>query len=299
MRHTLSHIDLLNRMIGVEKQGQVVRMVNLSQIKSPPANLSKRGDVTSFSRKSRRRMIDLMARLDLKGKRVVFLTLTFHYTHSKAKTKAAFKRFLSYLSYHYPDTSGVWRVEFQGRSTPHYHLILIDLPFWKHSELRATWMQCTREDKSGARIEWIHSERMCMFYVSKYCAKVYADEEITLFINAPYQQKEEEKWTGRMWGVINKRSIPFAPRVVAVCVDEEVLAYFQWCCGCQFQRKSKHRLHTSRAYSDEAGSIFTHILTLGGFICSDIWHEMLERKQLSPSQRTKASYFFAGFNTHH
>lgn len=269
-------------------------MVSLSSKQSPPRKLSKRGNVTSFSRKSRRRMIDLMARLDLEGKRVVFLTLTFHYTHSASKTKAAFKRFLAHLAYHYPNTSGVWRVEFQQRSTPHYHLILVDLPFWKHSDLRATWIRCTREDKSGARIEWIHSHKMCMFYVSKYVAKTYENEEITLFINAPYQQKEEEKWNGRMWGVINKASIPFAPRVVGVCVDEELLAYFQWCCGCQFQPKSKHRLHTSRAYTPDATSIFAHILTLGGFICSDIWEQMLRDKELSPSQRTKASYFFAG-----
>jgi len=285
-------------MIAIEKQGQVVRMVNLTSKKAPPAKPSKRGKVTSFSRKSRRRMIDLMARLDLKDKRVVFLTLTFHYTHSAQETKAAFKRFLAHVAYHYPNASGIWRVEFQKRSTPHYHLILIDLPFWKHKDLRATWMKCTREDNSGARIEWIHSERMCMFYVSKYCAKTYDEESITLFINAPYQQKGEEKWTGRVWGVINRCSIPFAPREVAVCVDEELFAYFGWCCSCQFQPKSKHRLCTSRSYTSEGEAIFKFILQHGGFICSDIWREMLERKQLSPSQRTKASYFFAGVHTH-
>ena len=217
-------------------------------------------------------MIDLMARLDLKGKRVVFLTLTFHYTHSASKTKASFKRFLAYLAYHYPQTSGVWRVEFQKRSTPHYHLILIDLPFWKHSELRATWMKCTREDKSGARIEWIHSERMCMFYVSKYCAKTYDEESITLFINAPYQQKGEEKWTGRIWGVINKVAIPFAVRSVAVCMDGDLFAYFSWCCACRFSKDGKYRIGGSRSYTQDAQAIYEYCLTRGSFDVSDCWH---------------------------
>ena len=286
-------------MILIEKQGSVVRMINTAPSSQAPAKPSKRGNVTSFSRKSRRRMIDLMARLDLKGKRVVFLTLTFHYTHSASKTKAAFKRFLAYLAYHYPQTSGVWRVEFQKRSTPHYHLILIDLPFWKHSELRATWMKCTGEDKSGARIEWIHSERMCMFYVSKYCAKTYEAESITLLINAPYQQKGEEKWTGRMWGVINKASIPFAKREIAVCVEEDLFAYFSWCASCLMNEKLPYRIHTSRVYTQHAQEIYEFILRHGAFTVSDCWHEMLERKALSPKERTRASYFFAGLNTYH
>lgn len=274
-------------------------MVNTTPTNKVPAQPSKRREVTSFSRKSRRRMIDLMARLKFEGKRVVFLTLTFHYTHSASNTKAAFKRFLSYLRYHYPNTSGVWRVEFQERSTPHYHLILIDLPWWDHSDLRKTWMKCTREDKSGARIEWIHSEKMCMFYVSKYCAKLYDEESITLFINAPYQQKEEQKWTGRMWGVINKASIPFAHRITGVCVDEELFAYFSWSCSCLFNPHSTHRLHTSRTYGQDAQAIYDFIIERGGFTVTDCWQELLERKALSPKERTRASHFFAGFNTHH
>jgi len=240
-----------------------------------------------------------MARLDLRSKRVVFLTLTFHYTHSAAQTKAAFKRFLAYVRYHYPQSSGVWRVEFQERSTPHYHLILVDLPFWKHKELRETWMNCTREDKSGARIEWIHSEKMCMFYVSKYCAKIYEQEEITLFINAPYQQDCTEKWTGRMWGVINEKALPFADRQIGIIVDEEVAHYFWWCASRGFNKKFKGKMHTSRAYTVDANEIFQTAIALGGFVISDSGVDLLAHKALSASHRTKASYFFAGINTHH
>jgi len=285
--------------IAIEKQGQVCRVVDLTPSKKQPSKTSKRGCVTSFSRKSRRRMIDLMARLDLKDKRIVFLTLTFHYTHSASKTKAAFKRFLARVRYYYPQVAGVWRVEFQKRSTPHYHLILIDLPFWKHSELRQTWMECTGEDNSGARIEWIHSGRMCMFYVSKYCAKVYESEEITLFINAPYQQKEEEKWTGRMWGVINADALPFAPRFVGVIVDEDTAWYFQWCASRRFNKKFKGNNPTSRIYSDDASEIYRYALAVGGFDVTSSYKDLLRDRNMSPSQRTKASYFFAGINTHH
>lgn len=285
-------------MILIEKQGQVVRIVNLS-LKPAPPKPSKRGSVTEFSRKSRRRMIDLQSRLDLTDRRIVFMTLTFHYTHSVGYTKACFKRFLSYVRYHYPQASAMWRLEFQKRGAPHYHLIFFDLPFWEFKALRKTWMDCTHEDNSGVRVNLLTSARQAMFYVSKYVAKIPELNCSTLFINAPYQQNVEEKWRGRMWGILNKECLPMAERITGVIVDEEIANYFWWFAGASLRSKDGTLRSTSRLYTDEAQRIFDFALSLGGFIADDVYHGMLKDKALHPTVRTKASYFFAGFNTHH
>jgi hypothetical protein len=244
-------------------------------------------------------MIDLQSRLDLEAHRKTFVTLTFHYTHSVSKTKAAFKRFMARIHYDYPQASAMWRLEFQRRGTPHYHLIFFDLPYIEHKELRKTWMECTGEDASGVRVNLLTSARHAMYYVSKYVAKLPEHGCTTLFINAPYQQKSEEKWTGRMWGVFNKACLPMAERFVGVIVDEDVASYFWWGAGCGFKPKFKGRMQTTRTYREDANEIFRTAIALGGFIVDDAGHDLLRHKAMHPSSRTKHAAFFAGINTHH
>lgn len=286
-------------MIAIEQQGQVIRIVDLSPKNAPLTKPAKRGNVEFMSRKSRRRMIDLQSRLDLTDRRKTFITLTFHYTHNVSFTKACFKRFLAYLRYHYPSASGMWRLELQKRGTPHYHLIMFDLPYWTQKEMRATWMQCTREDKSGVRVNLLRDAKHAMYYVSKYVAKMPDHSGNTLFINAPYQQKTTETWHGRVWGVINKACLPMAERHTGIIVDEEVAGYFWSMASLNVTRPNEYRHNTTRIYSQDAKEMYAWCLSVGGFEITDCWHEYLRQKQLSPSQRTKASYFFVGLNTHH
>jgi hypothetical protein len=285
--------------IVIEKQGQVVRIANLSPNHTTPPKPSKRGKVQEFSRKSRRRLIDLFARLDTAQHRKVFVTLTFAFPVPPSWAKRSLKRFLARVRYHYPQVSGVWRVEMQKRGAPHFHLMLLDLPYVEQALLQSVWTECTGEARSIAHITLIRSHRGVMSYVSKYIAKVETKEIDASLDNAPYQQNLEPHWEGRHWGVINEDCLPFAPRSVGVIVDEEVAGYFWWCASVYFSRKKVTRASTSRVYSSESQRIYEHALSLGGVVVDDLWHEMLAFKQLAPKQRTRASYFFAGLNTHH
>ena len=286
-------------MIGIEKQGQVIRMVDLSPKFSPAATPQKRGQVTEFSRKSRRRMIDLMNRLDLEGRRATFLTLTFKYTHDHSETKAAFKRFLAYLAYHYPNTSGIWRLEFQKRGTPHYHLILFDLPYWKHKAIRKVWMRCTREPASGVRVNLLRGAKQAMYYVSKYVAKLPDLDSTPLFIDAPYQQNEGEQWTGRFWGLINVDALPYAERLVGVINDPEMAHYFWHTVGTLLTKPNGKRRSSQRLYTQEAQVMYEWVMGWGADDVTGCWHERLAHEEVSSNHRTKASLFFAGINTHH
>lgn len=286
-------------MIGIEKQGQVLRVVNLTPIYTKSAAPTKRGNVTEFSRKSRRRMIDLMNRLDLEGRRATFLTLTFHYTHSPEKTKAAFKRFLAYLDYHYPNTSGLWRLEFQKRGAPHYHLILFDLPYWQQQDIRRVWMRCTQEDKSGVRVNLLRGAKQAMYYVSKYVAKMPDVDCSTLFIDAPYQQKEGRVWSGRFWGVINVEALPMAERVIGVVNDPEMARYFWATVGTLLTKPKGKKRSSTRLYRQDVGEMYAWIMGWGGDDVTGCWHERLAHEEISLAHRTKAAAFFAGINTHH
>lgn len=286
-------------MIGIEKQGQVLRVVNLTPDYTKTAARPKRGDVSEFSRKSRRRMIDLMNRLDLTGRRATFLTLTFHYTHSPENTKAAFKRFLAYIDYHYPNTSGLWRLEFQKRGAPHYHLILIDLPYWQQQDIRRVWMRCTREDASGVRVNLLRGAKQAMYYVSKYVAKLPEGIGSTLFIDAPYQQKEEIAWHGRFWGVINVDALPMAQRSVGVINDPEMARYFWFTVGTLLTKPKGKKRSSTRLYGQNVGEMYSWIMGWGGDDVTDAWHERLAHEEISAKHRTKAAAFFVGINTHH
>lgn len=286
-------------MIGIEKQGQVIRVVDLTPKFTPSAAPAKRGNVTTFSRKSRRRMIDLMSRMELENVRATFLTLTFHYTHSPAETKAAFKRFLAYIHYHYPQSSGFWRLELQQRGTPHYHLILFNLPYWKHKAIRKVWMRCTQEDNSGVRVNLLRGAKQAMYYVSKYVAKLPDDEGSTLFIDAPYQQNDPKAWQGRFWGVINSDALPIAPRLVGVINDPEMAKYFWYTVGTLITRKGGRAKSGTRLYRQDAARVYDWVMGWGGDDLTGCWHERLTHEAISKEARTKASRFFVGVNTHH
>lgn len=286
-------------MIGIEKQGQVIRVVDLTPKFAQSAAPSKRGNVTTFSRKSRRRMIDLMSRMELEGVRATFITLTFHYTHEPEETKAAFKRFLAYIAYHYPQSSGFWRLELQQRGTPHYHLIMFGLPYWKHKDMRRVWMRCTREDKSGVRVNLLRGTKQAMYYVSKYVAKMPDEDASTLFIDAPYQQNEANTWKGRFWGVINVEALPLAPRLVGVVNDAEMAHYFWYTVGTLITRKGGRKKSSTRLYAQDAQRVYEWVIGWGSDDVTGCWHERLMHETISSAERTKASLFFAGINTHH
>lgn len=286
-------------MILIEKQGSVVRMVNTAPSNTTPPKPSKRGNVSEFSRKSRRRLIDLFARLDTAQHRKTFVTLTFAFPVPPTWAKNSLKRFLARLHYHYPQVSGVWKYEPQKRGAPHFHLMLLDLPYVEQALLQDVWTECTGEKRSIAHITLIRSHKGVMSYVSKYIAKLPEQEIDASLDNAPYQQKTPSSWSGRWWGVINKEALPFAPRSIGVIADEDVASYFWWACSVYFSKKKVSRVSTSRVYSQDAQAIFTTAIKLGGFRADDLWHDLLAAKQLSPKERTRASYFFAGLNTYH
>jgi len=114
----------------VEAQGGVLIVRDGQRFTSQTRRPStKRGEIARFTMSSRRRLIELTARLRVGTIRTSFLTLTFAGMPSAEQAKAAFKRFRSRLDRRFAKWSAVWRMEYQERGAIHFHLICFNLPY--------------------------------------------------------------------------------------------------------------------------------------------------------------------------
>lgn len=245
-------------MLVIEKQGQVIQMFDLSLSCLSPRKPEKRGKITEFTSASRRRLIDLCSRLDVKGTDAKFLTLTFSGFPTPDKAKVIFQTFLKRLHRKYPRASAVWRVEMQKRGSPHFHLIIFNMPYTKQPTLQKWWEQCTHEPESTLKnykrcevlctvrnvfkgafrkyvkrsrvwIQRLQNHKQVMYYVSKYVAKTVRRSEITLLDNGSYLTEPfdiEKIWKGRHWGIFNKKDLPMAKREVAIVRDAQFARHF-------------------------------------------------------------------------
>lgn len=183
-----------------------------------------RGLVTGYSSASRRRQMRLIASLE-RSERPIFVTMTYPdvFTDEVAKWKRDIDVFGKRLARHAPDAGFVWRIEFKerqsggskGRVAPHFHLLIYSASY---SDLRSwvpkAWYGVVgsgNEDhlKAGTRVERVHSYAGIMRYVGKYIAKV---EEFPL------------GWLGRVWGVVGREKLPWAPRVIISLTEQEGIA---------------------------------------------------------------------------
>lgn len=193
----------------VEAQG------NLIAIKGSYSALAKsgggkRGIVTEFSAQSRLRMLRKLARIA--PTRVVFVTLTYPERFpSTTRAKGHLRAFLERIRRRYPHASAFWRLEYQERGAPHFHLLFFELPFVPWSELRRWWAEIITAYVDGflprVRIEKINSRRGAFYYCAKYTAKMAGTTSgSAFFILDAYLH------VGRFWGVFNRGVLPYAER---------------------------------------------------------------------------------------
>jgi hypothetical protein len=218
MRVNLSSVPYFDGIIiGSQSEKNYTVSIHADMIKiktnnppPPPDSGKTRGNVSSFSRKSRKRMIEILA--DEIRVPDLFVTLTFSddtYSPCMDVYKSHLEAFRRRLERAYGDISAIWRLEVEKRKSgdykgfymPHYHL-LIWLPD-DHKNNRDLivdkddnhhwskwWYDITGSINSehlrarGCDIQVIKSRRHGYHYVSKYASK---DSEDNLEI-------------GRRWG---------------------------------------------------------------------------------------------------
>lgn len=245
-------------------QGQLLHMGVLGFKDQRPGAGGKRGKIVRFSASSRRRLLRLTARLLVGKMRATFLTLTFSGVPDYESAKTAFKRFVMRLTRKFKAASAIWRMEKQKRGAIHFHLIVFNMDYWKQSQVQRAWEECTGEARSIVDIRLLRGTRQVFRYVSKYVAKVDAEEDLTSLECLSYRHAEGELSSGRWWGVIRRKMLPFAPVRIAVLTGREViksLSSFAW---ALMKSDNPYNSLSFHLFADNAYALLEWAKSLGG-----------------------------------
>lgn len=157
----------------------------------------KREEVEGFSRESRKRLFELLHCLTYE--RLTFITLTYpaEFPHDWHEYKAHLRNFRARLERKFGKLRVVWRLEYQKRGAPHYHLLLLDPPFIPVTWACESWHQVIKSDdlmhlKIGVDLKQVDMEKggaMVSHYIGKYMSK--EEEEV---------DDTDRGKTGRHWG---------------------------------------------------------------------------------------------------
>jgi hypothetical protein len=169
----------------------------------------KRGEIQGFSSASRRRLMALMAQVDRTQltRKPLFITLTYprDYPASARVYKAHLKEFLRRFNRRYPHTPIIWRLEYQERGAPHYHLMVFTRWFIPWRWVAGQWYEATGAREyltliSGTETRAIRSWRGVQFYAAKYMSKSKA---------LPSGERP-----GRLWGVACRKDLPIRLQII-------------------------------------------------------------------------------------
>jgi hypothetical protein len=183
----------------------VVKQDKLDEPKRTRDKVATRGKIKGISRKSRKNLLRLLNKIEPNGN-YYFVTLTYgkNYSLDFKEWKKHLHRLFSSLKYHYPKLSSIWRLEFQKRGAPHYHLLLSvpDKPSQSKLRLliRKIWLRAIQDNsyathRHAVRVDVVRDLKKCGFYLSLYQSKDANDRQ--------------DIATGREWGIYGKPNLQF------------------------------------------------------------------------------------------
>ena len=194
----------------------------------PPVQVgSVRGEISQFSRESRKRMLDTLCQLRSDAILPQFITLTYpkEFPHDSAEWKRHLDNFWKRIIRLYPQASAVWKLEPQDRSAPHYHLLAYGFPFTRVFKrlVSRIWYDVVgsgdiKHLRAGTEVEPIRSLRGVKAYASKrYMGKELSSDVLRVCAETV------SGWSnpGRFWGVLNRAFLPVGKRFsVKLSMDE-------------------------------------------------------------------------------
>jgi len=190
-------------------QGRLIKSTSSGGFFSPNRKAAVRGMITAFSRKSRKRMIELVSRLDdKKCHNPHFITLTYPENMLDGqRAKRDLFTFIKRLKRIAPEISAIWRMEQQKRGAIHFHLIVWGLPYVDNLTIRTWWGEVIGYVgyPLNTDIRRLKSVKQMFYYVSKYMAKP-SHLDALPYLTAP----------GRWWGVVNRVGLPFETVIAIV-----------------------------------------------------------------------------------
>lgn len=185
-----------------------------------------------------------------------FVTLTYHkiWPEDPARWKDQLKAFTKRLERHWGEITVLWRLEFQKRGAPHFHLLvwphdldkINSLPLARQRKMQNNvswfWNQIADPDnldhlKAGTNLQQCRNLRHMNAYLSKYMAK-------------PEQLAEGQTPPGRFWGKWRASWLPIQP--VAVKIREHEFVALRRILA----RKSKQKIYCPAPRPDGTRQVY-------------------------------------------
>lgn len=222
----------------------------------------RRGKIGGFSRESRRRLMCLLNSVDRsRVPHPLFFTLTYpgEWPRDPQVWKAHLRAFRERMRRRYGKFPAVWRLEFQRRGAPHFHLLVfldVSRPALRGFVSRSWYGVVGSGDedhlKAGTQVVRVHSWRGVRSYAAKYLGKVEGDD------------RDPDQSIGRFWGVWNKDLLPITAEHHQLTFDQfyrlrRVLRRFSGIrsthrvrsFGCFVDHRTMDRLMSSMGYYRE------------------------------------------------
>lgn len=168
---------------------------------------SHRGLVREFSRKSRTRLQQTLCAMPVAhvSRGVLFITLTYpaDYPGDWKRWKAQLNAWTDRLRRRLPRAAGVWKLEPQKRGAPHFHLLVVGVPFIAKQWISTSWYEVVgshdpKHLTAGTQVQLARSHKGVVAYASKYTAK---------------PERLPASWqhgVGRWWGAFNRAALGIA-----------------------------------------------------------------------------------------
>lgn len=161
-----------------------------------------RGRVQGFSARSRSRMLKQLAKINRdKITDALMITLTYPgvYSADERRWKRDLDVWTKRLLRKNPLASYVWKLEFQERGAPHFHLLLFNVSYLAKDWLSKSWYEVVgsgdeRHRVAGTQVARIRRANSALAYAAKYVTK--------------RDGIEDAGYWGRYWGVYGRERLP-------------------------------------------------------------------------------------------
>lgn len=182
---------------------------------------AKRGKISGFSRRSRKRMIQELSKVR-RDSLPIMVTLTYpgEYSHDPKAWKNDLDNFVRRLARKFKKAAGVWKLEPQKRGAPHFHLFVWNAGYAELlSWVSLAWFQVVKSGDirhlhAGTRVERVKSLSGSRWYASKYLGK----------------EVDGEGWEypGRWWGIFQREKLPYGELVNVEVTQEKAVEFIRY-----------------------------------------------------------------------
>lgn len=196
-----------------------------------------RGEITGFSDKSRKRMMEAGAKL-LNKALPVFLTVTWgaEWPEDPREWKTALTMLWKRIKREWPEAAAIWKLEPQKRGAPHFHLMLYGVARLPWQWLAVAWAEVIHRvelpadypvapGKLGAEMfrDWIDTlaqddSVLDSLRAGTQAKAIESNNGVKSYMGKNYMGKEvllpaTWKKCGRIWGMLGRAALPNAPVV--------------------------------------------------------------------------------------